>query len=559
MKLHRAIAATLVLALSAPALAQDAPQVAEESLALDPRFSPDRIKADVSFLADDLMKGREAGSPEYEIAALFAAQQFAALGLEPAGDDGTWYQRVPMRKIMRTDTPATLEITGPDGTTTLVHGEHALVSLSPTETELDVTAPMVFVGYGLEDERLGVDDYAGLDVKGKIVVALRGFPEDLPSEPAAYLVNRKTRIAEAHGAIGMIQIPTNVSRKLRPWERSIQYAHVPSMVWLEKDGTPNLAAPGIVAGASVDDEGANAILAGAPKTLAQLDAEGDVKGAKPKGFPLRTTARFQAQGRFEEQSSPNVVARLPGSDPALADEYVVMTAHLDHDGPRGRKPDEPADADVIFNGAMDNAAGSAVLFEAARVFAGEETAPKRSILFLLVTAEEKGLKGSQYFAKNPTVPAESLVGNVNLDMPMLLYPFTDLIVFGADHSTIAPVMAEAVAPMGVKLSPDPMPAETIFVRSDHFRFVEEGVPAVMLETGTANGGGAILGDFLKTHYHKVSDDLSNPFNWRAGARFAEVNYRVAKALANAPERPRWYEGDYFGDIMAPNAPKAKAP
>jgi len=221
------------------------------------------------------------------------------------------------------------------------------------------------------------------------------------------------------------------------------------------------------------------------------------------------------------------------------------------------KPGEPADKDRIYNGAMDNAAGTATTLEVARVMVADKAPPRRSVVFLISTAEEKGLLGADYYANHPTVPAASIVGNVDLDMPVLLYPFTDVIAYGADHSTLGPIVAAAVKPMGVALAPDPMPAETIFVRSDHYRFVRKGVPAVFLATGYANGGAKAFGDFLAHTYHQPNDDMNQAWDWRAGARFAEANYRITHAMADGDTPPQWFKGDFFGATFAPGAAKAE--
>jgi Zn-dependent M28 family amino/carboxypeptidase len=240
--------------------------------------------------------------------------------------------------------------------------------------------------------------------------------------------------------------------------------------------------------------------------------------------------------------SENVVGVLPGSDPKLKDEFVVLSAHLDH---LGITP--PVNGDQINNGALDNASGVATTLEVARLFRASGKAPKRSLLFLIDTAEEKGLIGAGYFAANPTVPKSAIAADVDLDMPILTYDFTDVVAFGADRSSIGPVVKKAAAGMKIGLSPDPMPDQGIFTRSDHFRFVEQGVPAVFLITGFANGGKEAFEGFMADHYHKPSDDLSLPIRYDAGAKFARLNYEIAKGLADSAIRPAWNKGDFFGE------------
>lgn len=557
--LHLAIAAALFCCpATRPALAQtsDAALIPESAMPLDPRFSADRVKADVTFLADDLLEGRDTGSRGYEIAARYVAARFAALGLTPLGDAGGWLQRITFQKTERLDAPSGVTISGPAGSATFAHGVDALVSTNANEAKLDVTAPLVFVGYGLVDKRLGLDDYAGLDVRGKIVVALRGFPDDLPADPAAYLVDARKMIAQAHGAIGLIQIDTTASLQQRPWDRRMLYTAHPSFTWVGPDGSPFDETPGIRVDASLDRRGAAALFAGAPRSLAQVLSDAARKGSRPKGFALATSAHVFGESQSSRVTSPNVVAMIPGGDPALAGDYVILSGHLDHIGISAAMPGDPADKDRINSGALDNAAGIATLLEVAHVMSEDRVKPRRSVIFLATTGEEKGLLGADYYARHASVPIDRIVGNVDLDMPVLTYAFTDLTAYGADHSTLGQLTAGAIAPMKLKLGRDPIPEETVFVRSDHYMFVKQGVPAVFLATGFGNGGEAAYRYFDDQHYHQPSDDLNQPFNWRAGARFAEANYRITRAMADNETPPRWIRGDFFGDLFAPHAPKA---
>jgi hypothetical protein len=560
--------------------AADAPIIAEASLPLDPRFSADRIRADVGFFADDLLLGRDTGSIGHEIATRYVAARFTGLGLTPMGDvmptGRSWLQRITFQKTRRAEGPSGVDITGPDGKTlSFAQGKDALVDISVTETALDVSAPLVFVGYGLENARYGLDDYRGLDVKGKIVVVLSGFPSGLPSEEAAHIGTTKGETAAAHGAIGILSLATNASLKVRPWERSLQYADTPRFNWVESTG-PDAGkahdnAGTLRASAALDDVAAKALLTGGPQSLEQIRAAADKpwvagKPSAVRGFALKATARIRGNFAATRVTSPNVAAMIPGSDPALRDQYVVLSGHIDHLGVDPAKPGEPADPmdpantrDRIYNGAMDNAAGTATLLEVARVMQEEAKAghgPRRSVIFLVSTGEEKGLLGADFFARHPAVPVDKIVGNVDLDMPVLLYPFTDLVAFGADHSSLGKIVSDAGKAMQVSLAPDPMPTETVFVRSDHYMFVRQGVPAVFLATGYANGGAAKWGDFFAHTYHKQGDDMSQAFDWRAGARFAEANWRITSAMANADTPPLWYKGDFFGDLFAPKAARA---
>lgn len=530
--------------------------------ASDPAFSADRFKATVAFLADDLLEGRDTGSKGHEIAAAYVASRFAELGLQPAGDNGGYLQQVTLQQTDPGANPGSVTVSGPGGAeTSWKHGTDVLVGLNANEPKLAISAPLVFVGYGIENRTLGLNDYAGLDVKGKIVVTLRGFPKGLPSEEAAHLSATKREVAQAHGAIGMVSVSTLLSMKTRPWQRVVGFANEPEFTWVGTDGKAFDEAPNIRITATLNEPAALAVFAGARQTLAAIRAIADKPGGRPKGFALKTRIRIQSESVTKRVTSPNVVAILPGSDPKLKGEYVALSGHLDHIGIVPPGPGDKPDKDRINNGALDNAAGIATLLEVARAAATASERPRRSLIFLASTAEEKGLLGADYYARHPSVAIDKIVGNVDLDMPLLLYPFTDVTAFGADHSTVGRIVAGAVAPMGVKLSPDPMPQESIFVRSDHYMFVRQGVPAVFLATGFANGGGAIWEKFLgpKGAYHHPDDDMKQPIDWQQGARFSEANYRIMRAMADADTVPLWYANDFFGDIFAPKAAKAVRP
>jgi Zn-dependent M28 family amino/carboxypeptidase len=301
----------------------------------------------------------------------------------------------------------------------------------------------------------------------------------------------------------------------------------------------------------IEPKAAAALFDGAPSTLDQVLDEADKVGGRPKGFALKASGVITAATRVRRFSSPDVIGVIEGADPRLKSEYVALMGHADH---IGVKPGGTGDR--INNGALDNGAGIATLLEVARALTTSGHAPRRSVLVVANTAEEKGLLGAEYFAHYPTVPVERITAAIDLDMPLLLYDFTDVVAYGGTHSTLEGFLQKAGASMDVKLSPDPMPEQAVFVRSDHYAMVKVGVPAVMLATGMANGGAAAWGKYLGGHYHQPSDDVSLPIVWSAGAKFAELNYRVARALADADTPAQWYAGDYFGNLFAPKASKA---
>jgi hypothetical protein len=528
-------AATALLAGAAPAQRRaPAPAATDVSSAA-------RIRGHVEFLASDLLEGRDTGSRGYALAAAYVAAEFRKLGLRPAGSNGGWHVDVPFRRARHAQPPE-LRILAGGRSTQLTSGRDFGLRPSLTLAAQDVEAPLVFAGHGISDLRVGIDEYAGLDVRGKIVVVLDGAPAGLPSDVSAHLQSFKDEVAAAKGAAGILYIDpppgapsgrqSGVARRLNP-----------RTGWVAADGMRSSAS--IAIDAAVTPVAARALFRGSPQSLEAVQA---LAGKRPvAGFNLPGTLRIKARSRWDSFTSPEVVALLPGSDPALAGEHVLLAAHLDH---LGLKEDARAGEDNIYNGAVDNAGGVATLIEAARSFAALGVKPRRSILFVAHTGEERGLLGADYLAAHPPVPAERLAAHVNLDMPLLLYDFTDVIAFGAEHSTMAGSVAAAAASMSVALSPDPLPEETLFTRSDHYPFVRQGVPSVFLMTGHANGGKQVWDAFLSKTYHSVGDDLTQTINWQAGARFAELNFRIARTLADAPERPRWYRTSYFGQTFA---------
>ncbi|HEX8585557.1 MAG TPA: M28 family metallopeptidase [Allosphingosinicella sp.] len=532
------LAAAAAFALASGAHAQTA--------GTTPEFTAESFRSHVAFLADDRLEGRDAGSPGYELGALYVATQFEGLGLKPGGDGG-WYQQVPFVQYKMGDGAGRVTIGG----RSFANRAEVLVAPSPVAGAQAVEAPVVFVGYGIDSPAAGIEDYKGLDVKGKIVAMFGGSPKGLPSDVAAHLNSDKRRMAAARGAVGIIMLRSAEEATRRPWARMTQSAGEPALTWLGKDEQPYSAAPGVRARASLDTPAAEALFAGSKRSFAQVRAELSQPNARPKGFALKQTARIEQESTVTRTTSPNVLGVIPGSDPALANEYVLLMAHLDGLGVHG-----DAGEDRVHNGAMDNATGVATLLEVARAMQLPGNRPKRSILLAAVTAEEDGLLGAQYLARNPVVGNGKVVGVVNLDMPVLLYDFQDVIAFGAEHSTMGAIVARAAGKMGVKLSGDPLPQEGLFTRSDHYRFVQEGIPAVFLMTGFANGGEEKFTGFLSTNYHKPTDDLKLPFDWKAGAKFAQINYLIASEIANAAEAPRWYSDSFFGKTVAPNAPKA---
>jgi Zn-dependent M28 family amino/carboxypeptidase len=290
--------------------------------------------------------------------------------------------------------------------------------------------------------------------------------------------------------------------------------------------------------------GAEALFAGEDHQLADVFAAAE-KGQPPR-FALSKTVTAHFAARHERVESVNIVAQFEGSDPALKNEYVIYTAHADH---LGIGP--AVDGDSIYNGAMDNAGGCAVLLEIARAFGGLPERPRRTIVVMMVTGEEAGLLGSDYFAHYPTVPIGRIVANINIDGGTSLTPVSDIIAWGAEHSTLGGVVQRVASQTGFVVSEDPFPEEGVFVRSDQYSFVKQGIPSLFVEVGVKSttpgvDALAIFKKWLVTNYHSPKDDVSQPIQYQTSARFAGFAFALGHAIAMAPEPPRWNENDFFG-------------
>jgi len=505
------------------------------------------IETHLRYLADDERMGRMTGTPGYDEAAAYVAEQFRTIGLEPAGDDG-WYQQVPML-ARRIDTDSATVVYHQDGGDNRLRWKDDFVmGGDAARAETEVKAEVVFAGFGIHAPDLGYSDYDGVDVDGKVLAIFGGAPATFPHNERAYYSSGLTKAEEAvrRGAVGLIVLRSRVDQKRYSWKRISENAGLrPGMSWVNLTGKVANYFPELEGGAMLNEPAAEDLFRSAPISYEEaLDA---ADAGRPLSTPLGYEVTLAAHTDHESIESPNVVGVLRGSDPELANEYVVYSAHLDHVG-----TGVPVNGDSIYNGMYDNAMGVALLIEAARVFAAMPEPPQRSILFIAVTGEERGLVGSDYFAHYPTVPTDAMVANVNLDMPLLLYPLADVIAFGSEHSSLEGIIASVVGSEGFELSPDPVPEEVLFIRSDQYSFVKQGVPAVFLVPGFTStdpsvNGAAAFRDHLQTHYHQPSDDLTRPIDWDSAVRFARANVRIGYAVAQEPERPTWIPGDFFGE------------
>ncbi|TDF36447.1 M28 family peptidase [Alteromonadaceae bacterium M269] len=509
-----------------------------------------RIKAHLGFLAHDLLEGRDTGSRGHELATLYIASQFEQYGLTPMGDDDSYMQRVTFRQAFLDQDSPTLTLTRDGQTQSLDYPAQYITGPSTLYTDASVSAEMVFVGYGIVAPELSHNDYEGLDVDGKVVVMLSGKPASFPTEEGAHFSSgaEKSRHAEENGAIGIITVSTPTAEKARPYQNQLNFLHAPRVRWVGKDGQPANVYPNLKNSAYFSQKAAEILFEGSERSLEEIykDLEAD---KSPKGFDLAYTLDFSKKSTHKEITSPNVVGMLEGSDPVLKNEYVVYSAHSDHIGLA-----KTVKKDKINNGAMDNASGTSIMIETARLFSELENRPKRSMLFVAVTGEEKGLLGADYYARNPTVGEGKMVANVNLDMPLITHDFADLIAFGANHSDLKGSVQEAVTQVGLELAEDPWPELNLFTRSDHYSFVKQGVPAVFLFPGLKSNSTDIDGSkefsrFMAAHYHKPSDELNDDFNWNAAKNFAQINFQIGLTIGNQAEKPKWNEDSFFGNTF----------
>ncbi len=507
---------------------------------------PDAIRAHMRFLADDALEGRKPGTRGFVLAANYVQTQLEALGMKPAGEIGTYRQAVPLRRWQVREGASSLALS-PDGNgkeQPLVYGRNFILSPNPDLPVSEVLAPVVFVGYGVSAPELDYDDYAGVDVTGKIVAYVNGAPATFPSNQRAYYSASKAENAVAHGAVGVLSfnLPTDLQNRIQtaaPRARQGIYR------WLDKQGKPQRTFPALKGTASLSDSTARLLFAGA--TTSFEDALLKARRNQAQAFPLKVWVRMQTQtDAVEDVAGQNVVAMLPGTDPNLKNEYVVYVAHLDHLG-----IGHPVKGDSIYNGAHDNASGVAINLETARLFAALPKAPRRSILFVGVTGEEMGLLGSDFFASNPTVPKEKIVANLCLDMPFFFHPLLDIVPYGSEHSSMAQAVNTAAKFVGVQIAKDPIPEQAVFMRSDHFSFVRQGIPAIYIKSGSQTGNPNLDGtklnlDWRATIYHSPQDDINQPFDFNAAAKHVQLQFLIGYLTAQADQRPTWNPGDFFG-------------
>ena len=491
----------------------------------------------VEFLASDAMKGRNTGSPEHKRAADYVAAQFQKAGLEPAGIGG-YIQPVKFKTRQIDEAHSSLALVRDGKTEPLALGEDANFSMR-IDPAARVDAPLVFAGYGLNVPEQHINDLDGLTLNGAVIVYVSATPRSLPGPLQAHFGSaaERWRMYKAAGAVGTITISNPKAMDI-PWSRATLARLQPAMSLA--DASLDEAA-GQQLAVTMNPAHADKLFAGTGHTFAEVLAAMDANRPLPRfAIPARVKATVAVtRGEVESQ---NVAGILRGADPKRRDEYVVVSAHLDHVG-----VGEPINGDRIYNGAMDNASGVAAMLETATELHERNAKPARSLLFLAVTGEEKGELGSKYFAAHPTVPRQQIVADVNTDMFLPLFPLKTLMVLGLDESDLGGDIRAVAKNLGLAVQADPEPQRNRFVRSDQYSFITFGIPALAMKVGyDANTPqAAIAAKWTAERYHAPSDDLEQPIDLAAADTYVDVLRELALHIANRPDRPKWNDTSFF--------------
>lgn len=501
------------------------------------------IRNHIAYLADDKLKGRMPGTEGYQMAVDYVVDQFQKMGIQPGGDPGQFTQKLILRKTIVNNSSAKAVLRDKSGNVdSLVFAKDFQPVPHPLLLKSSGEGVLVFVGYGVDIPGL-YSDYEGVEVKGKVVVMVAGVPDGIP---ASTLVSHfssagnKMNTAFAKGAVGAILV--NPGLAFNNPNPTLQ-----SNVALNPEKTTAYGR-GFIGNLSFALNGSKSFLTGlflnSGKNLDQVLS--DIKSRKNSSFEFPFNFSASYSNTHSEFESYNVIGLIPGSDPKLKNEYVVHSAHLDHVG-----IGIPVDGDSIYNGAHDNASGVASLLEIARIYKNGNAKPKRSVLIVMVTAEEMGLVGSSYFAANPTVPKSSIVADVNTDMPTVIAPLLSVVPLGAEHSSIMGNVKFAADYLGLEVEKDPEPEQNRFVRSDQYSFVVSGIPALHIKYGNkSNIPGFDMNSFVQNwrakYYHRAADGMDGIFNFTAAKTYVQLNFLISYSIAQTVQKPAWNPGDLFG-------------
>jgi Peptidase family M28 len=486
----------------------------------EPNAATRRWWSHVQVLAADDMEGREAGSEGYRKAARYVVDQFARAGLKPAGLDG-FYQPVPLQSVELRKDQSSVEVLAEGAVKPLRLFQEVTITPRAGLPEA-VEAPMVFAGYGLRAEELG-----GQNAKGKIIVYFNALPAGVPSADRTQVAATRRNLLVQSGAVGAVAIDNPRALETPRWP--VAYAKVVSIATVQTSAR----IPDQTVNIRLSADAADEILRGSGHTFAEILKPGAAGETLPS-FDLKTRLRVKIRVEGSGFSSDNIIGLLPGSDPSLAQECVVVSAHLD-----GYGIGEPADGDRIYNGAFDDAAYVATLIEFAARLHETGNAPRRSLLFAVFTGEEKGLLGSSYFTAHPTIPKERMVADINLDYLRPIFPLRILTTLGLEDSSLGATAKDVAGPMGIRIQTDDEPQRGLFRRSDQYNFLRIGVPAVAFIFGYEPGSPEekIYRRWYSGRYHAPSDDLKQPVDFAAAAKFNLFFERLSEKVANANQKP----------------------
>jgi Zn-dependent M28 family amino/carboxypeptidase len=517
------------------------------------QINENSLRADIKYLASDLLEGRGTGARGGELAAAYLAARMEAIGLKGAGPNGGFFQPVSLVGV-KTDPNTKLTVSGSKGKESLTFADEYVAFTGAQADDVRVDADLVFVGYGINAPEQRWNDYKGeaSDYRDKILVMLVNDPPATPDEPnlfggkALTYYGRwtyKYEEAARRGAAGVILLHTDESAGY-PWSvvRTSYGTWRFDIAREAGDATPFLKIK-----SWVTDEAARRVMKLAGQDLDDLRRRAVSRDFQPVKLNLKGSIHLKSE--VKRVQAPNVAGVLPGRDPRLRDQYVVFTAHWDHFGIGA--PDK--NGDTIYNGAVDNASGCAAVLAIAEALVKLPLVQRarRSILFLFTTAEEQGLLGAEWYSKHPLVPLEKTAADVNLDSMNVLGVTRDFIPLGAERSTLLAVCEAVARGRGMRVSPDARPEQGSFYRSDHFPFAKVGVPSINLEPGNdfvgrpKGWGDEQFKAYNTAHYHQPSDEYSDKWDFRGMQQEAEIAMEIGLRVANAETMPRFNPNDEF--------------
>jgi len=516
-------------------------------------ISENALRAHIKFLSDDRVEGRGTGARGGELAALYVAEQFEAMGLKGAAPKGSFWQPVSLVGV-KADPKTELRVKGPSGAEAFKFADDFVAFTGAQTDQVNVNADLVFVGYGIDAPEQKWNDYKGPaeDYRGKMLVMLVNDPPATKEEPDLFGGRRLTYYgrwtykyeeAARRGAVGAILLHTSESAGY-PWSvvRTSNGSWRFDIARTASDKTPYLQVR-----SWMTDEAAHKMMRLAGLNLDELRRQAASRDFRP--VKLNLTGSLNLNSEVKRVEAPNVAAILPGRDPKLREEYVVYSAHWDHFGIGA--PDKTGD--TIYNGALDNATGVASVLEIARVLSSLPLAerPRRSMLFLITTGEEQGLIGSEWYSLHPLVPINKSAADINLDSMNILGPTRDFVPLGAERSSLKTIVDAIARERGLSISPDPRPEQGSFYRSDHFPFAKVGVPSISLKEGsdyighTKEWGEKKFKEYNEAHYHQPSDEFRDDWDFRGMIQEADFAMAIGRRVADAPAMPKFNPNDEF--------------